>query len=46
MLPTNFQFIWASSFREEDFQKLTNQEQELSVATMFINVSGRNEEYL
>ena len=32
MLPTNFQFFWASSFREEDFQKLTNQKQELPVA--------------
>ena len=28
MLPTKFRFIWPCSFREEDFQKLTNQKQE------------------
>jgi hypothetical protein len=40
MLPTKFQFNWASSFREEDFQKLTNQKQELTVVAMFVNGSG------
>ena len=44
MFPTNFQFIWASSFREEDFQKFSNQKQELPVAAMFVNGSGRNQE--
>jgi hypothetical protein len=42
MLPTKFQFIWPSGFRGEDFLKSTNQKQELSVATMFVNGSGRN----
>ena len=35
-------FIWTSGFREEDFGKLTNQKQELSIAAMFVNVSERN----
>ena len=34
----------ASGFRVEDFQKSTNQKQELSVAAMFVNGSGRNEQ--
>jgi hypothetical protein len=38
MLPTKFQFIWPSGFRE-DFQKLANQKQELPVAAMFGNGS-------
>ena len=44
--PTKFQFIWLSSFREEDFQKSTNQKQELSVAAMFVNGWERNEQYI
>ena len=44
MFPANFQLIWASRFREEDFQKFSNQKQELPVAAMFVNGSGRNEE--
>ena len=40
---TKFRFIWLSSFREENFQKSTNQKQELPVAAMFVNESGRNE---
>ena len=36
----------ASSFRGEDFQKSTNQKQELPVAAMFVNGSGRNEHSL
>jgi hypothetical protein len=31
-------------FRGEDFLESTNQKQELSVATMFVNGSGRNEQ--
>ena len=31
MLPTTFRSIWPSCFRVEDFQKLTNQKQELPV---------------
>ena len=41
MLPTKFLFIWQSGFRE-DFQKSTNQKQELP----FVNGSGRNEQSL
>ena len=43
MLPFKFRFIWQSSFRGEDFQKSTNQKQELPVAAMFVNRWGRNE---
>ena len=46
MLPTKFLFIWQSGFREEDFQKSTNQIQELPVADIFVNGSGRNEQSL
>ena len=46
MLPTKFQIIWQSGFRGEDFQKSTNQKQELLVAAMFVNGSGRNEQSL
>jgi hypothetical protein len=38
MLPTKFQFIWPSGFRE-DLKKLANQKQELPVAAMFGNES-------
>jgi hypothetical protein len=31
MLPAKFWFIWSSGFRREDFEKLTNQKQELSM---------------
>ena len=44
MLPTRFWFIWPSGFRREEFLKSTNQKQELSVATMFVDESGRNED--
>ena len=44
MLPTKFRIIWTSDFRGEDFQKSTNQKQELSVAAMFVNESERNEQ--
>jgi hypothetical protein len=46
MLPTKFRFIWPSSFREEDFFKSANQKQELPVAAMFVNGTGRNQQYL
>jgi hypothetical protein len=46
MLPTKFRFIWPSGFREEDFKKSANQKQELPVAAMFVNGSGRNEQSL
>ena len=43
MLPTKFRIIWQSGFREEDFQKQTNQKQESPVVAMFVNGSGQNE---
>jgi hypothetical protein len=46
MLPTKFRFIWQCSFRGEDLKKLANQKQELPVAAMFVNGSGRNEQSL
>jgi hypothetical protein len=42
MLPTQFQFIWPSGFRGEDFKKLANQKQELPMAAMFVNGLGQN----
>ena len=44
MLPIKFWFIWPSSFRGEDFKKSANQKQELPVAAMFVNGSGRYEQ--
>jgi hypothetical protein len=44
MFPTKFRFIWPSGFRGEDFLKSANQKQELPVAAMFVNGSGRNEQ--
>ena len=46
IIPTKFQIIWQSGFRGEDFQKSTNQKQELPVVAMFVNGSGRNEQSL
>ena len=46
MLPTTFRSIWPSCFRVEDFQKSTNQKQELPVVAMFVNGSGQNEQSL
>jgi hypothetical protein len=46
MLPTKFQFIWPSGFRGEDLKKTANQKQELSVAAIIVNGSGRNEQTL
>jgi hypothetical protein len=44
MLPTKFRFIWQSGFRGEDFLGINQSETELSVAAMFVNGSGRNEQ--
>jgi hypothetical protein len=46
MLPTKFRFIWPSSFRGEDFKKLANQKQELSVVAMFVSESDRYENFI
>ena len=46
MLSTKFQFILESCFRAEFFQKSTNQKQEWSVSTMFVNGSELNEQSL
>ena len=46
MLPSKFRIIWPSGFRGEDFQKLTNQKQELPVVAIFVNGSGQNEHSL
>ena len=45
MLPTKFRFIWPNGFREES-KKSANQKQESTVAAMFVNGSGRNEQSL
>ena len=42
MLPIKFRFIWPCSFRGEDFKKSIYQKQELPVAAMFVNGSGRH----
>jgi hypothetical protein len=44
MLPTKFRFIWTNGFRGEESNKSANQRQELPVAGMFVNGSGRNEQ--
>jgi hypothetical protein len=46
MTKKKFRFIWQSGFRGEDFFKSANQKQELPVAVMFVNGSGRNEQTL
>jgi hypothetical protein len=46
MLPTKFRFIWQRGFRGKDLKKSANQKQELLVAAMFVNGSGRNEQTL
>ena len=40
--PSRFRSIWPSCFRVEDFQKSTNQKQDLPVAAMFVNGSEQN----
>jgi hypothetical protein len=44
MHSTKFRFIWPNGFRGEEFKKLVNQKQELPVAVIFVNGSGRNEQ--
>ena len=46
MFPAKFRFIWPNGFRGEEFLKSANQKQESPVAVMFVNGSGRNEQYL
>jgi hypothetical protein len=46
MLPTKFQINWLCGFRGKDLKKLANQKQELPVAAVFVNGSGRNEQSL
>ena len=46
MIPTNFRFIWPSSFREDEFKKSANQKQELPVVAIFVNQLGQNEQTL
>jgi hypothetical protein len=46
MLPTKFRFTWSHVFRGEELKKSANQKQELPVAAMFVNGSGRNEQSL
>ena len=46
MLPTKLRFIWPNGFRGEEFKKSANQKQESSVAAIFVNGSGRNEQSL
>jgi hypothetical protein len=43
MLTSKFWIIWPSGFRGDGFYKSTNQKQELPVAAMLANGSGRNE---
>ena len=45
MLPTKFEFIWPSGFREEYFFKSTNQKQELPLVAMYVNESGQYEQF-
>ena len=46
MLPAKFRFIWPNGFRGEESKKSVNQKQESPVVAMFVNRSGRNEQYL
>ena len=45
MLPTNFRFIWPSSYRREEFLKSANQKQESPVVAMFVNGLGRKDQW-
>jgi hypothetical protein len=44
MLPVKYCVIWPSGFRG-DFWKFTNQKQELHMTAVFVNESGRNNQY-
>jgi hypothetical protein len=39
-------YIWPGGLRGKDFFKSANQKQELPVAAMFVNGSGKNEQSL
>ena len=41
MFPTKVRFIWLSSFREEDFQKSTNQNQALPMAAVCLRIKTK-----
>jgi hypothetical protein len=41
MHPTKFRYIWPNGLRGEESKKSANQKQELPVAAMFVNGSGR-----
>jgi hypothetical protein len=45
MFPTKFRFIWPNGYRRTEFLKSTNQKQESPMAAMFVNGSGRNEQW-
>ena len=46
MFLTMFRFIWSNGFRGEDFLEINQSEQELPMAAMFVNGSGRNYQYI
>jgi hypothetical protein len=46
MLPTKFDSIGQTVSEEKIFQKSTNQKEELPVAAMIVNGSGRNQQSL
>jgi hypothetical protein len=46
MLPTKCWFIWPNGFRGEESKKSANQKQESPVVAMFVNGSGRNEQFI
>ena len=45
MLPMKFRFIWQSVLRGEEFQESAYQRQELPMGAMFVNESGRFEQF-
>jgi hypothetical protein len=45
MLPTKFRFIWSNDYRREEFLKSANQKQESPMVAMFVNGSGRKEQW-
>jgi hypothetical protein len=46
MLPMKFRFIWQSVLRGEEFHESAYQRQELPMGAMFVNESGRFEQFL
>jgi hypothetical protein len=46
MLPTKFRFICPSSFREGEFLEINQSETRIAFGAMFVNESGRNDQYL